>query len=193
MIFGFNTDVKVGDTVYHVQSEARTNDLLLQTMVFVRGQCIGKIASSYASYEGHEDFGDQQMHEMLKEQHRRALDLVREGKVEVFAGGDADVQDYGGQGLSLRWTNAAPLFDVTPVEMQVRISDNGAPVSAAEVTCWMPSQPDWPGPQATTSAEGTASLSVPLAPETRETAVVVQARSGDKSVTRKFRLRKSSS
>ena len=28
MIFGFNTDVKQGDTVYHVQSEARENELL---------------------------------------------------------------------------------------------------------------------------------------------------------------------
>ena len=48
MIFGFNTDVKHGDTVYHVQSEARENELLLQTQVFVRGRCIGKRATSYA-------------------------------------------------------------------------------------------------------------------------------------------------
>ena len=35
-------------TVYHVQSEAREGELLLQTQVFVRGRCIGKRASSYA-------------------------------------------------------------------------------------------------------------------------------------------------
>ena len=48
MIFGFNTDVKHGDTMYHVQSEARESELLLQTQVFVRGRCIGKRATSYA-------------------------------------------------------------------------------------------------------------------------------------------------
>ena len=48
MIFGFNTDVKHGDTVYHVQSEARQNEFLFQTQVFVRGRCIGKRATSYA-------------------------------------------------------------------------------------------------------------------------------------------------
>ena len=48
MIFGFNTDIKQGDTVYHVQSEARESELLLQTQVFVRGRCIGKRATSYA-------------------------------------------------------------------------------------------------------------------------------------------------
>ena len=47
-IFGFNTDVKLADVVYHVQSEARQNDLLLQTLVFVKGQCVGKQAFSYA-------------------------------------------------------------------------------------------------------------------------------------------------
>jgi len=47
MIFGFNTDIKQGDTVYHVQSEARESELLLQTQVFVRGRCIGKRASPY--------------------------------------------------------------------------------------------------------------------------------------------------
>ena len=43
MIFGFNTDVKHEETIYHVQSEAREADLLLQTQVFVRGRCIGNV------------------------------------------------------------------------------------------------------------------------------------------------------
>ena len=49
MIFGFNTDIRHEDTVYHVQSEAREGEQLLQTQVFVRGRCIGKRAVSYGS------------------------------------------------------------------------------------------------------------------------------------------------
>ena len=49
MIFGFNTDIRHDDTVYHVQSEAREGDQLLQTQVFVRGRCIGKRAVSWAA------------------------------------------------------------------------------------------------------------------------------------------------
>ena len=48
MIFGFNTDIRHDDIVYHVQSEAREGEQLLQTQVFVRGRCIGKRAISYA-------------------------------------------------------------------------------------------------------------------------------------------------
>jgi hypothetical protein len=44
MIFGFNTDIRHEDTIYHVQSEAREGEQLLQTQVFVQGRCIGKRA-----------------------------------------------------------------------------------------------------------------------------------------------------
>jgi hypothetical protein len=49
MIFGFNTDIRHADTVYHVQSEAREADQSLQTQVFVKGRCIGKRAVPYGS------------------------------------------------------------------------------------------------------------------------------------------------
>src|SRR5205085_8129679 len=81
MIFGFNTDVKHGDTVYHVQSEARKHDQLLQTQVFIRGRCVGKTASSYAEHTAAAGFSDEKLHELLKEQHRRILDAVKEGRV----------------------------------------------------------------------------------------------------------------
>ena len=84
MIFGFNTDVKVGDTVYHVQSEARKADQLLQTQVFVRGRCIGKKATSYAEKISSPDFNDDRMHEMLKAQHKTILEAVRESRVEAM-------------------------------------------------------------------------------------------------------------
>ena len=81
MIFGFNTDIKQGDTVYHVQSEARKNDQLLQTQVFIRGRCVGKTASSYAEHTAAAGFSDEKLHELLKTQHRRILDAVKEGRV----------------------------------------------------------------------------------------------------------------
>src|SRR5437016_2965311 len=81
-IFGFNTDIKHGDTVYHVQSEARKNDLLLQTQVFIKGRCIGKCASSYAEKVAQPGFSEEQMHELLKAQHRRVLESIKQGKLE---------------------------------------------------------------------------------------------------------------
>src|SRR5438270_13631844 len=77
MIFGFNTDIKHENTVYHVQSEAREHDHLLQTQVFVRGRCIGKRATSYAEKVSEPSFSDDQMHALPKTQHKGVLAALR--------------------------------------------------------------------------------------------------------------------
>ena len=86
MIFGFNTDVKFADTVYHVQSEARLHELVLQTLVFLKGRCIGKRTSSYAEQTKQPDFSEEYMHEMLKDQHKHFVAAVREGRIEAELG-----------------------------------------------------------------------------------------------------------
>ena len=82
MIFGFNTDIKYGNTVYHVQSEAREHDSLLQTQVFVKGRCLGKYATSFAEEAGHADFSEDQLHDLLKAQHKRFVEFARAGTIE---------------------------------------------------------------------------------------------------------------
>jgi len=82
VIFGFNTDIKHDSTVYHVQSEAREGERLLQTQIFVRGRCIGKKAASYADLVSRPEFSEERMHEMLKYQHRSTIDDIRNGRIE---------------------------------------------------------------------------------------------------------------
>lgn len=83
MIFGFNTDIKYENTVYHVQSEAREGERLLQTQIFVRGRCMGKKAASYVDLLGRPEFSEERMHEMLKLQHRTTIDDIRNGRVDA--------------------------------------------------------------------------------------------------------------
>ena len=111
-IFGFNTDVKLADVVYHVQSEARQNDLLLQTMVFVKGQCVGKQAFSYAHEILHPGFSTEAMHELLKTQQKAVIDAIQQGQMNSVLGSGADVQDVGGSGLSLQWKLAVPAAEI---------------------------------------------------------------------------------
>jgi hypothetical protein len=81
MIFGFNTEVKFEDTVYHIQSEARQRDQLLQTQVFIKGRCVGKHTASYADRTS-SDFTEEHLHDMLKDQHRGFVVAAREGRLE---------------------------------------------------------------------------------------------------------------
>jgi hypothetical protein len=81
MIFGFNTDVKVENTVYHVQTEAHRSSHTFQSTIFVKGQCIGKKSGSYADAQD-EAQTEKQLHELLKEQHRHVVEAIRNGQVE---------------------------------------------------------------------------------------------------------------
>jgi hypothetical protein len=192
MIFGFNTDTKVGDTVYHVQSEARQNDLLLQTQVFVRGQCIGKRASSYADQAVHPGFTDELMHELLKTQHRTVLEAVRGGKMEGLVGHNMEIQDTNGQGLAIRWVNSDAVVADSAVVMKFVVTDSGAAVEGAQLASRLALSSDAPvHAQTSTDSTGTAEMKLVVdGAATQETAILVQAQHGEKSATRKFRLRK---
>jgi len=94
MIFGFNTDIRHEDTVYHVQSEAREGEQLLQTQVFVKGRCIGKRAVPYgagaaegkgSSPNASAQNSDQDREKMLRELHREMLDAIREIYSRMFS------------------------------------------------------------------------------------------------------------
>lgn len=88
MIFGFNTDIKASDgKVYHVQSEARAGEKLLQTQIFVQGRCIGKRAVSYAEHLENPEFDEPRLQDMLRNQHRWVIDAIRQGYVEEILKG----------------------------------------------------------------------------------------------------------
>ena len=135
MIFGFNTDIKHDDTVYHVQSEARENELILQTQVFVRGRCIGKKATSYAEQIARGGFSDQQKEQILRDQHRQVLDAIREGRVEeVFDRKDSAEALAAVKELDLQWVNADSVHKDSSLIMNLRVTEGGTAVEGARLT-----------------------------------------------------------
>ncbi|HZU29861.1 MAG TPA: hypothetical protein VFB79_02025 [Candidatus Angelobacter sp.] len=191
-IFGFNTDVKYADVVYHVQSEARQNDLLLQTLVFVKGQCIGKQAFSYAKELSHPGFSTEAMHELLKAQHKNVIDAIQHGQVNSLLGNGNEVQDVGGTGLSLHWKPIAPAGEGSAVPVSLQISDLGKPVAGAEVVVrGVIASDGLELARGSTDSSGSVELSVPLTENVLSRgAVMVYATHEGKSATRKLRIKK---
>jgi hypothetical protein len=192
MIFGFNTDAKVGDTVYHVQSEARVNDLLLQTQVFVKGHCIGKRASSYAERSVQPDFKPEDMHELLKQQHRMVLEAVREERAQEIFCSDGEVQDVNAGGLSINWVNSDQAFSGTSAVLKMKVLLHQKPIDGALVTARLDFTPDANiHSQSMSEENGDAEIEIELpADNTSETHVLIRAKTDEKSVTRKFRLKR---
>lgn len=193
MIFGFNTDVKHGQTVYHVQSEARKADLLLQTMVFVQGHCIGKYASSYAEQVSDPGFSEEHIHELLKKQHREVLEVVRAGSAQQFFREQTEIRDAEGESLALTWLNSDELPVARKLTMRLLVSDGGLAVDGALVTSRLQYPAGVPiHSQAVSEEDGRVDLELDLTKIERASAdpvVFVRATHGDRSVTRKYRLK----
>lgn len=190
-IFGFNTDVKHADVVYHVQSEARQNDLLLQTLVFVKGQCVGKRTVSYAQQVSQPEFSTEAIHELLKSQHKTMLEAIQQGSLEAELGNGNEVQDVGGSGLSLQWT-ATPPSDAAILAVTFRVLDFGSPANGAEVAVrGVIASEGLELARGVADDAGAVELSIPLTEEVlTRGAVMVQATHQGKSATRKFRLKR---
>lgn len=191
-IFGFNTDVRFGAVVYHVQSEARQSDMLLQTLVFVKGQCVGKRTVSYAQKSAEPDFSEQAMHELLKAQHKVVLEAIQQGRIESVLGSDTAIQDVGEGGLTLKWVNSAEQPSGSSISMSFQVLDAGEAVHGADIAVSASSPGNAPAvASATTDAAGRATLRISLTREMlQESAVMARASHAGKSATRKFRFKK---
>ena len=193
MIFGFNTDVKHEDTVYHVQSEARENELLLQSQVFVRGRCIGKRATSYSERVAGGGFTDQQKEQLLRDQHRMVLDSIRDGKLDtVLDKRDTPETLAAIKELDVLWLNAESVHSDRNLKMRLQVTDGGSAVQGARLTVRF-ARPD-AAPfytQVVTDAAGNADLIIEQDESSLpDASVLIQANYTGRTATRKFRLRK---
>jgi hypothetical protein len=196
MIFGFNTDIRHDDTVYHVQSEAREGEHLLQTQVFVQGRCIGKRAVPYSASptegKAHSQSDDQDREKLLRELHREVLDAIRDGKLDsILDKKDTPETLASVKELDLQWVNAKSVHSSGALTMQLRVTDGGATVEGARLTLRF-ARPD-AAPyyaQVVTDATGNAEMNVHV-DETAlsESSVLVQASFNGRTATRKFQLR----
>lgn len=191
MIFGFNTDVKRDDTVYHVQSEAREAESLLQTQIFVRGRCIGKRAVPYPEHEA--GFTDQQREQILREQHRFVLDAIRDGRIDsVLDKQDTPEALAAIKELDLQWLNANSVHDEKNLIMRLRVTEAGSGVPGARLTFRFARPNAAPFyTQVITDQNGEAEMQVEMDEVSLpDASVLIQANYSGRTATRKFRLRK---
>jgi hypothetical protein len=189
MIFGFNTDVKHGDTIYHVQSEARESELLLQTQVFVRGRCVGKKATSYAPSP---QSGDTNKEQQLREQHRQVLDAIREGKLEGILDHPEPDALAGIKELEVQWVNTESVHAASNLTMQLRVTEGGSPAPGARLVFRFARPEAAPFyTQAVTDAGGGAEIKIEVEESALpDSSVLVQANYQGRTATRKFLLRR---
>jgi hypothetical protein len=200
MIFGFNTDIRHEDVIYHVQSEARESEQLLQTQVFVQGRCIGKraVPYGYGAPEAKDPAqsnalqnNDQDREKVLRELHREVLDAIREGRLSTILDKKDTETLAAVKELDLEWINAGSVHTSGALTMLIRVTDGGATVAGARLTLRF-ARPDAVPyyAQVVTDAKGNAEITVQVDEDSlSDSSVLVQASHAGRTATRKFQLR----
>lgn len=76
MIFGYNTDVKVGKSVYHVQTEDRgAKHPMIDSVIYHKGHILDRRRTHYVPGEKTAD----EIKEMVTKQHRELVDSIKSG------------------------------------------------------------------------------------------------------------------
>jgi len=132
-IFGFNTDIKVGNMVFHVQTEDRgAGNPVIDTTVYVKGRVLAKRDTSYQDFLTSPDFNESELHAMLEKQHKRVIEQVRAGALPELAQSDAQPV---ASGISVQLLNPGTFLKGTTatLEVQVRRREREEPVAGAVV------------------------------------------------------------
>jgi len=95
MITGFNTDVKHGDTVYHVQTEDKgVKNPLILSLIYVKGTILDAFRIRYNDFLESDRFSEALLQKILEFQHRQIVSAIKRGKyqkgmaLEDFVEGD---------------------------------------------------------------------------------------------------------
>ena len=84
MLFGHNTDVKVGETVYHVQTEDRgTANALIDTTVYCRGRVLHRRTNNYFDLLPLDPGREESLKKRIAEQHRTVTEEIRSGALHL--------------------------------------------------------------------------------------------------------------
>lgn len=115
MSSGFNTDVRVGDRVFHVQTEDRgPAHPVIDTVVYQNGRVLHRRSSNYSEFAASAQFDAEELGNRVREQHKSVIDALRAGSLDrelaAAAQQAAEAQDQAQAGAPE--TVAASLADV---------------------------------------------------------------------------------
>lgn len=191
MNFGFNSNVRVAEALYHVQTEDRgPSHPFLDTVVYEAGRVVYKQSTSYA------DFADaaakegkdlaQQLHERLSRQHQEVIAQLEAGTLQLRGKENVPTapkpEEQSSDGLDVRLANPKTWRDGGNVilEIELRRKKTNKPVEDAEVEAFVERERQRTHCQvALTDGEGKVTLRFPMPPTAGEgSALVIRATDG---------------
>jgi hypothetical protein len=165
LIFGFNTDIKVGDAVYHIQTEDRgPSNPVIDSTIYARGRILHRRANSYKELRESPEFSDALLRERLEQQHRGIIEELRTGALALDHPDAKPKTETAPAGIHVQLLNPATWLSAGTASLEIEVSEkNGSSkVSGAQVEVVLAGAKGPVQFGATTSAEGRATLTFPM-------------------------------
>lgn len=201
MNFGFNSNVRVGAALYHVQTEDRgPSHPFLDTVVYEAGRVVYKQSTSYADFAAaaRKDGADlaQQLHDRLSVQHREVIAQLEAGTLALRGKEKSTPKPAAEEvsdGLDVRLTNPKTWLDSGNVtlEIELRRRKSGQTVEDAEVEAFVERKKERVHCQVSqTDAHGKVTLRFPIPSTVGDGAsLVIRAVDGSLYGELRFRLK----
>lgn len=201
MNFGFNSNVRVGDAVYHVQTEDRgPAHPFIDTIVYLSGRVVHKRSTSYEKYVramSSEKALAQWLRDRVSQQHREVIADLEAGKFQ--AGGKEkpaaapSTQSGVKASLELKLKNPQSWFAAGKVVLEIALidPDSNSAVADADVQAYLEHKTRrTPRAEARTDANGTVKLQFPMPTEVSEGSIlVVRATDGKRNGELRFHMK----
>jgi hypothetical protein len=124
MSSGFNTDIKVGDQVFHVQTEDRgPAHPIIDTAVYQNGRILHRRAFNYTELSRFDSFTEEDLRFRVEEQHRAVIEDIRSGALDSeIASASAASQANRPGGIQLQLLNPGSWLSAGKVSLEVEVS-----------------------------------------------------------------------
>ncbi|MGB6874510.1 MAG: hypothetical protein WBD87_00615 [Candidatus Acidiferrales bacterium] len=191
MSVGFNSDVSVGQHVFHVQTENYGQpQFSIVTVVYHRGQIVHRRNSSYSDLASAAGHSEDVLGERAENQHRSVVEEIRNGAIAIPAV-SSHASAAPSQGIQVRLRNANSWLAGAQATLDVQVLQraNNQPVRGANVEAYLNGANEEAHFTATTGDDGLAQLCL-AAPHagSEGSELVIRANAGASSVVDEIRF-----
>jgi hypothetical protein len=179
MSSGFNTDVRVGDHVFHVQTEDRgPNHPVIDTTVYQNGRVFHRRASDYQEFRNSAEFSEDLLQHRVEEQHRGVIEDLRGGPLAAEMTAALDKANAAG-GIQVQLANPGSWLSAGTVSLDVEVlrRTDRQPLAGVQVNAAIEGALRDGSHAASTDDEGRARIQFPLPPLGKgDLTLVIQAK-----------------
>lgn len=124
MSSGFNTDIKVGEHVFHVQTEDRgPTHPAIDTLVYQSGRILHRKSSNYEEFSSSASFSPESLRQRVEDQHRSVIEALRSGALDAeISAADLANQAIRPPGIQIQLLNPSSWLSAGKVSLQLEIS-----------------------------------------------------------------------